>query len=296
MEIILVWTLVIAAIALVIMFALLIASERELKRKRAEVESPRSRSDETGSGARIEVHREVTAGRKREPYAEIAALREQLQSSQADVETLWIELERFRAENGRLRQESARYRPESPEPGAQIAESVSSAPVEEPAGRAADQRPIEIQQDRRPMYAAAAVVVLLAAGAASYYTEAWRFATLGLARRDTPVAEQPPNENIAPDRASAASAEGDKSTETATPRRNVPAARSTARSGARYEVVRSTRVFSQPNDRSSPLARVEAGMEINVIGARDEWLEVRSRHGRPPGFIKRDTAVMKDLN
>jgi hypothetical protein len=66
-------------------------------------------------------------------------------------------------------------------------------------------------------------------------------------------------------------------------------------SGASYEVVRSTRVFSEPNESSRPLARIEAGMEINVIGARDGWLEVRSRHGRPPGFIRKDTAVIKDL-
>lgn len=288
METMLVWTLVIAAIAIIIMLALLIASERELKRKRAEVESLRSRSDETGSGARIEAHREVTARRNRESYAEIAALTEQLQSSQADVETLWIEVERLRAENSRLKQESVRYRSERPELGAQIAESASSVPVEEPFVRAADQRRTWVGE---------AVVVLLAAGAATYYTEAWRFATLGLAGRDAPVAEQPSNANIARDHAGAASAEGNKSTETATPRRNAAAApKSAVLRGARYEVVRSTRVFSQPNDRSSPLARVEAGMEINVVGARDEWLEVRSRHGRPPGFIKRDTAVRKDLN
>ncbi|HEX9661342.1 MAG TPA: hypothetical protein VGB27_03575 [Candidatus Binatia bacterium] len=296
MEITLVWTLVIAAIAIIIMLFLLIASERELKRKRAEVESLRSRSDETGSGARIEVHREVTAGGNREPYAEIAALTEQLQSSQADVETMWTELERLRAENSQLKQESARYRAESPELGAQMSDSAPSAPIEEPGVRAADQRPIETQQDRRPMYAAAAVVVLLAASAAIYYTEAWRFATLGLPGRDTPVAEPPSNGNIARDRAGATSAEGDNPMETAIPRRNAAAARSAALGGARYEVVRSTRVFSQPNDSSRPLARVEAGMEINVVGARDEWLEVRSRHGRPPGFIRSDTAVMKDLN
>ena len=287
METMLVWTLVIAAIAIILMLALLIASERELKRKRADVESLRSRSDETRSGARIEAHREVTARRNREPYAEIAALTEQLQSSRADVETLWIKVERLRAENDRLKQESARYRSERPELGAQIAESAPSAPVEEPAVGAADQRRTWVGE---------AVVVLLAACAVTYYTEAWRFATLGLAGRDAPVAEQPSNANIARDHAGAASAEGDKSTETATPRRNAAATKSAVLRGARYEVVRSTRVFSQPSDSSRPLARVEAGMEINVVGARDEWLEVRSRHGRPPGFIKRDTAVMKDLN
>jgi hypothetical protein len=64
--------------------------------------------------------------------------------------------------------------------------------------------------------------------------------------------------------------------------------------GTNYQVVRSTRVFSQPNAGSQPLARVEAGMEINVVGVRDDWLEIRSRHGRPSGFIKSDAAVIKD--
>jgi hypothetical protein len=201
-----------------------------------------------------------------------------------------------RAENSRLKQETARYRTESPEQGAQMSDSAPSAYVKASAVRAADQGPNETRQDRRPMRAAAAVVVLLAAGATLYSTEAWRFTTLGLAVRDAPVAEQPANGNIARDRAGATSAEGDRPTDTATPRRNAAAARSAAFSGARYEVVRSTRVFSQPNDSSRPLARVEAGMEINVVGARDEWLEIRSRHGRPPGFIKKDTAVMKDFN
>jgi len=286
MEIVLVWALVIAAVAIILMLVLLIASEHELKRERAEVASLRSRSDGSGSGAWIEGDHEVSAGRNPRSYAEIADLTEQLQSSQADVEMMWIELERVRAENSQLKQETERHR----------TERAPSAPVEASAVRAADQRPIETQQNRRPMYAAAAVVVLLAAGAATYSTEAWRFATLGLAVRDAPVAEQPANGNIARDRAGATSAEGDNPMETATPRRNAAAARSAALSGARYEVVRSTRVFSQPNDSSRPLARVEAGMEINVVGARDEWLEVRSRHGRPPGFIKRDTAVMKDFN
>jgi hypothetical protein len=79
------------------------------------------------------------------------------------------------------------------------------------------------------------------------------------------------------------------------PATKAPAAKKRLPSGASYEVVRSTRVFSQPNEGSRPLARIEAGMEINVIGARDGWLEVRSRHGRPPGFIRKDTAVIKDL-
>jgi hypothetical protein len=30
---------------------------------------------------------------------------------------------------------------------------------------------------------------------------------------------------------------------------------------------------------------------VNVVAVRGDWLEVRSKHGNPPGFIKKDSAV-----
>jgi hypothetical protein len=71
--------------------------------------------------------------------------------------------------------------------------------------------------------------------------------------------------------------------------------RPTPPAGTPYQVIRSTRVFTEPDDRSAPLARIEAGMEVTVVGVREGWLEVRSRHGRPAGFIKSDAAVIAAL-
>lgn len=57
-----------------------------------------------------------------------------------------------------------------------------------------------------------------------------------------------------------------------------------------YEVIRTTSVFSEPRENSRRVAQVEAGTRVNVVDARGDWLEVRSRQGRPPGFIKKDAA------
>ena len=294
MEIILVWTLVAAAIAIILMLALLIASERELKRKRAEVESLRSRSDETGSGAWIEVHREVTAGRNREPYAEIAALTEQLQSSKADVETMWTELERLRGQNADLGRENARLQAMSAEMRAQLVENAgvpkplaSDAPV-------AQYRSQNPPHNRRVVYAFSAVALLLVAGVSVYLMRPWPESIFGPGGQAARSVTGQSKETVTAKDWEGAGDAGEKAGENA-PGKIAPL-KKIIPMGASYEVVRSTRVFSQPNESSRPLSRVEAGMEITVVGARDEWLEVRSRHGRPPGFIKRDTAVMKDLN
>ena len=58
-----------------------------------------------------------------------------------------------------------------------------------------------------------------------------------------------------------------------------------------YEVVYATSVYREPRENSDTVARIEAGTRINVVDVQGEWLEVRSRQGRPPGFVKRDAAV-----
>jgi hypothetical protein len=37
-------------------------------------------------------------------------------------------------------------------------------------------------------------------------------------------------------------------------------------------------------------------MKINVVDSRDGWLEIRSKHGRPPGFVRQTAAVRIDQN
>jgi hypothetical protein len=60
---------------------------------------------------------------------------------------------------------------------------------------------------------------------------------------------------------------------------------------ARYETVRPAQVFSAPSDSAESITEIETGMEVSVVNAQNGWLEIRSKHGRPPGFIKYETAV-----
>jgi hypothetical protein len=57
-----------------------------------------------------------------------------------------------------------------------------------------------------------------------------------------------------------------------------------------YEIVQPTRVFSAPSERSQLVANVEPGTQVNVVDSRNGWLEIRSKHGRPPGFIQKTAA------
>ena len=57
-----------------------------------------------------------------------------------------------------------------------------------------------------------------------------------------------------------------------------------------YEIVRPTTVFEGPDRSSRILSRIGGGTEITAVRAVGEWLEIRSKHGNPPGFIHSDDA------
>jgi len=59
-----------------------------------------------------------------------------------------------------------------------------------------------------------------------------------------------------------------------------------------YETVRSTAVFEEPSDSSRKVATIPNGSRVRVVDSTGDWLEVRSKQGRPPGFIRRDDAVL----
>ena len=61
----------------------------------------------------------------------------------------------------------------------------------------------------------------------------------------------------------------------------------------RYEAIRDTAVLEKPSPSSRQVAPIERGTIVNVVGSQGEWLEVRSRHGKPPGFIRRDDAMFR---
>jgi len=59
-----------------------------------------------------------------------------------------------------------------------------------------------------------------------------------------------------------------------------------------YETVRSTAVFEEPSASSRKVATIPNGSRVRVVESTGDWLEVRSKQGRPPGFIRRDDAVL----
>lgn len=69
-----------------------------------------------------------------------------------------------------------------------------------------------------------------------------------------------------------------------------PAQRRPAEPGT-YEVLRTTSVYDEPSRSARKLTTISGGTKITVVGSAGEWLEVRSKHGNPPGFILRDDAM-----
>jgi DNA-binding protein H-NS len=57
-----------------------------------------------------------------------------------------------------------------------------------------------------------------------------------------------------------------------------------------YETVRNSRVFEEPASSARVLTEIARGTQVTVVGSSGEWLEVRSKHGKPPGFIRADDA------
>jgi len=58
-----------------------------------------------------------------------------------------------------------------------------------------------------------------------------------------------------------------------------------------YEITRPTTVYEGPSDNSRQVATITMGTRVNVVGSAGDWLEVRSRRGNPPGFIRREDAM-----
>jgi uncharacterized protein YgiM (DUF1202 family) len=57
-----------------------------------------------------------------------------------------------------------------------------------------------------------------------------------------------------------------------------------------YETTRPTSVHEDPSPSSRVISQVERGTRINVVGSNGGWLEVRSRRGNPPGYVRSDDA------
>ena len=58
-----------------------------------------------------------------------------------------------------------------------------------------------------------------------------------------------------------------------------------------FQTVRPAHVFSEPTEDSALVASIDKGVRLNVVDSKEGWLEIRSKHGRPPGFIRKEEAV-----
>lgn len=63
-----------------------------------------------------------------------------------------------------------------------------------------------------------------------------------------------------------------------------------------FQTVRPAQVFSGPSEDSALIANIGRGTRLNVVDSVDGWLEIRSKHGRPPGFIRQEAAVRLGSN
>jgi TolA-binding protein len=75
-----------------------------------------------------------------------------------------------------------------------------------------------------------------------------------------------------------------------------PAAPSAARSRrvaepGLYETMRATSVYQKPASSSRVMSQISKGTQITVIRSAGDWLEIRSKHGNPSGFIRADDAT-----
>jgi hypothetical protein len=66
-----------------------------------------------------------------------------------------------------------------------------------------------------------------------------------------------------------------------------PSARRVAETGI-YETTRATTVYEDPSPSSRVVSQIARGTRINVVSSSGDWLEVRSRRGNPPGYVRAD--------
>ncbi len=53
-------------------------------------------------------------------------------------------------------------------------------------------------------------------------------------------------------------------------------------------------VFAEPSETSRKVSTIKKGTRVTVVGSAGDWLEVRSKQGNPPGFIRRDDAMFME--
>jgi SH3 domain-containing protein len=55
-----------------------------------------------------------------------------------------------------------------------------------------------------------------------------------------------------------------------------------------YETTRPAAVYEEPSGSARVVTQVARGTQVTVVRSVGDWVEVRSKHGNPPGFIRAD--------
>ncbi|MGH7926427.1 MAG: hypothetical protein ACREQV_01350, partial [Candidatus Binatia bacterium] len=172
MESIPVWTLIIAAIAIISMLALLIASEREVKRKSIELESLQEKLEQ--ADLVVEGGPNLALAEATEVSAEVALLTEQVRSNEVIIATMQCELEALRAENSWLKQESAGYQSKSSDLQTHMTESMPTSQVERSSARVIDY-PLDLGPSKsRLVFPVTAFALLLVALVSVHFARDWQ--------------------------------------------------------------------------------------------------------------------------
>jgi|SRR5262245_4257156 len=58
-----------------------------------------------------------------------------------------------------------------------------------------------------------------------------------------------------------------------------------------YETRRPTPVYEEPSGSARVVSQIGKATQVTVVRSIGEWLEIRSKHGNPPGFIRADDAM-----
>jgi hypothetical protein len=63
-----------------------------------------------------------------------------------------------------------------------------------------------------------------------------------------------------------------------------------------YEITKPSHVYAAPSELSQPMGDIEPGTKVSVVNGKNGWLEIYSKHGRPPGYIRKEIARLAAAN
>jgi chromosome segregation ATPase len=94
-------------------------------------------------------------------------------------------------------------------------------------------------------------------------------------------------ERLASSRIASAPRSASRTPDSSRPQTSTPSSRRPAEAGI-YETLRQATVYEEPSSSARAVAQIGKGTEVTVVRSVGEWLEVRSKHGKPPGYIRSD--------